>query len=155
MWSNQLQMLKTKNAIREVDLCPAVANLLKAFVADRKSGLVFSNVSGKPLSQTNLARRSLHPILEELGVPKAGFDAMRRFRATWLRRQRAPEDLIRFWLGHANSSITDGYSKLAEDWEYRREVAENVGSGFDVPAALIPMRPRKSRKEVVRPRGRS
>jgi integrase len=39
-------------------------------------------------------------------------------RATWLRKQRAPEDLIQFWLGHAKQSVTDGYSKLAEDVEF-------------------------------------
>jgi len=49
---------------------------------------------------------------------------MRRFRTTWLRKQRAPEDLIKFWLGHAKESVTDGYSKLADDVEFRAEVAE-------------------------------
>ena len=83
-----------------------------------RSGLIFTNRNGKPLSQTNVVRRSLHPILKELGVEKTGFHAMRRFRATWLRKQRAPEDLIRFWLGHAEQSVTDGYSKLAEDVEF-------------------------------------
>jgi hypothetical protein len=64
---------------------------------------------------------------------------MRRFRTTWLRKQRAPEDLIKFWLGHAKQSVTDGYSKLAEDLEFRREVVEKVGTGFAVPAPMIPM----------------
>jgi hypothetical protein len=72
---------------------------------------------------------------------------MRRFRATWLRKQRAPEDLIQFWLGHAKQSVTDGYSKLAEDVEFRAQVAETVGAGFVVPSAVRPMRPRK--KEEV------
>jgi hypothetical protein len=63
-------------------------------------------------------------------------------RATWLRKQRAPEDLIRFWLGHAKGSITDGYSKLSDDLEFRTEVAEKVGVGFAVPAyELVPVRP--------------
>ena len=75
-------------------------------------------------SQTNLLRRSLHPILAELKLEKAGLHAMRRFRTTWLRKQRAPEDLIKFWLGHAKESVTDGYSKLADDVEFRAEVAE-------------------------------
>ena len=33
-------------------------------------------------------------------------------RTTLLRKNRAPEDLIRFWLGHADETVTDGYSKL-------------------------------------------
>jgi len=125
-----LEFSKTKNAYRQVDVCDDLANLLKDFVKGRQPGLLFVNKLGEPLSQTNLARRSLHPILSSLGVEKAGFHAMRRFRATWLRKQRAPEDLIRFWLGHAKGSITDGYSKLADDLEFRTELAEKVGVGF-------------------------
>jgi integrase len=76
----------------------------------------------------------LHPALKQLGQPKAGFHAFRRFRTTWLRKNRAPEDLIRFWLGHADQTVTDGYSKLREDVEYRREVAEKIGLGFEISA---------------------
>jgi integrase len=86
----------------------------------------------------------LHPILKELGAGQVGFHAMRRFGTTWLRKQRAPEDLVRFWLGHAKQSVTDGYSKLDEDTEFRRDVEEKVGTGFDVPASMRPMRPKIS-----------
>jgi len=148
-WEGEIQTPKTKNAYRQVDLCSSLAALLKAFVGDRHSGLVFANRLGKPLSQTNVVRRSLHPILKDLGVEKTGFHAMRRFRTTWLRKQRAPEDLIKYWLGHAKQSVTDGYSKLAEDVEFRLEVAEKTGTGFDVPASMRPMRPRKSEETRV------
>jgi integrase len=127
-----------------------LANLLKAFIGDRQSGLVFTNAVGKPMSQTKVLRRSLHPILKEIKVEKAGFHAMRRFRTTWLRKQRAPEDLIKFWLGHAKQSQTDGYSMLAQDAEFRSEVAEKLGTGFEVPASMTPMTPRKRRKSKAR-----
>jgi integrase len=148
-WNGKMQSPKTKNAYRQVDLCPALANLFNGFIGDRISGLVFRNQSGRPLSQTNLVRRSLHPILEEIKVEKTGFHAMRRFRTTWLRKQRAPEDLIQYWLGHAEQSVTDGYSKLAEDVEFRGQVVETVGTGFVVPKAVRPMRPRKKKEEVA------
>lgn len=152
-WGGEIQTPKTKNAYRQVDLYPALADLLQAFVKDRRSGLLFANKAGRPLSQTNLLRRSLHPVLTELGVEKAGFHAMRRFRTTWLRKQRAPEDLIKFWLGHAKQSVTDGYSKLADDVEFRKQVAEEIGTGFVVPAyeeePLRPMRRRKSEERTV------
>lgn len=152
-WEGGLQAPKTKNAYRQVDLCPELASLLKAFIGDRKSGLLFANREGKPLSQTNILRRSLHPILAELGTPIAGFHAMRRFRATWLRKQRAPEDLIKFWLGHAKQSVTDEYSQLHRDMEFRKEVAEKTGTGFEVPpgvvGSMIPMIPRISEQRRV------
>jgi integrase len=143
-WEGDVQAPKTKNAYRQVDVSNELVKLLQAFVAVRRSGLVFQNRAGKPLSQTNLLRRSLHPILAELKVEKAGFHAMRRYRATWLRKQRAPEDLIRYWLGHAKESITDGYSKLAEDLEFRLDVAEKIGVGFVLAKSMRPMRPKKA-----------
>jgi len=147
-WQKSIQTPKTKSAYRQIDVCPELAKLLKQFIGDRQSGLIFANGAGRLLSQTNVVRRSLHPILEELGVEKTGFHAMRRFRTTWLRKQRTPEDLIRFWLGHAQSSVTDGYSKVADDIEYRREVAEKIGTGFTVPSSMRPMVPRIRKKEV-------
>lgn len=72
---------------------PALAEPLKVFLGEQNSGLVFSNRAGTPLSQTNITLRSLHPILKEIKAEKTGFHAMRRFRAIWLRKQRAPEDL--------------------------------------------------------------
>jgi integrase len=148
-WEGEIQTPKTKNAYRQVDLCSTLSALLRAFVGERRSGLLFLNRSGKPLFQSNVLRRSLHPILEELKVEKTGFHAMRRFRTTWLRKQRAPEDLIKFWLGHAKQSVTDGYSKLAEDVEFRTDVAEKLGTGFDVPAPMIPMVPKISRERTA------
>jgi integrase len=126
--------LKTDAGRREVDLCPILAAMLKDFVGERTSGFLFHNRKGNYLSQTNLLRRGLHPALEKLGQPKAGFHAFRRFRTTWLRKNRTPEDLIRFWLGHADETVTDGYSKLAEDVEYRKQVAAEVGPGFEISA---------------------
>jgi integrase len=124
--------LKTEGGRRDVDLCPALAEMLKEYVGKRTSGFLFHNKNGNSFSQTNLLRRGLHPALKKLGQPKAGFHAFRRFRTTWLRKNRTPEDLIRFWLGHADESVTDGYSKLREDVEYRREVADKIGLGFEI-----------------------
>jgi len=45
-------------------------------------------------------------ILEEMGREKCGFHAFRRYRVTHLRTQRVPEDLLRFWIGHADGSVT-------------------------------------------------
>jgi integrase len=124
--------LKTEGGRRDVDLCPALAEMLKKYVGERTSGFLFRNKNGNSFSQTNLLRRGLHPALKKLGQPKAGFHAFRRFRTTWLRKNRTPEDLIRFWLGHADESVTDGYSKLREDVEYRREVVDKIGLGFEI-----------------------
>jgi integrase len=108
-------------------------------------GLGHQHRWGNFVSQTNLLRRGLHPPLQRLGQPKAGFHAFRRFRTTWLRKNRTPEHLIRFWLGHADETVTDGYSKLREDVEYRKEVAAEVGLGFEISGqkpVVVPNVPR-------------
>ena len=89
------------------------------------------------LSQSNILRRQLHPLLKELGLNECGFHAFRRFRTTHLRKQRTPEGLVQFWLGHAGKTITDGYDRVREDVVYRKEVAAAVGTGFTVPTVVV------------------
>jgi integrase len=140
-----VQKPKTKNAYRQVDLCTPLAGLLKSLVGNRQSGFVFANHAGHPLSQTNVLRRSLHPILKELGVNRTGFHAFRRFRNTFLRNYTAcPDGLRRFWLGWGDEGMSGHYDKICEDSAFRREVAEKVAVGFAVPASMSPMSPRKS-----------
>src|ERR1700756_2740927 len=108
-----------------------------------KSDLLVQSKSGKPLQQSIILRRTLHPILENFNEPKCGCHAFRRFRVTHLRKNGVPEDLIHFWAGHAGKSVTDDYSKLKDDLGFRKEVAIRVGLGFELP----------SKKHVVGPNG--
>ena len=149
-WNGDIQpFLKSNNGLREIDLHPSISAMLKAFVGDRTSGLLLCSKSGNPLLQSNVLRLSLHPLLEKLKQPKSGAHAFRRFRATWLRKQCAPEDLIRFWLGHANKSVTDDYSKLKEDVAFRKKVAEQVGIGFELPASDTLVAPNCTQSELL------
>jgi len=134
--SDVQDFLKTKNGKRLVDVDPEVGKLLSEFISGRK-GLVFATRTGKPLSQSNILKRWLHPLLEELGIPACGAHAFRRFRTTHLRKQRAPEGLVQFWLGHAGKSTTDSYDRVREDVEYRKEVARSAGLGFTIPAVVV------------------
>jgi len=64
------------------------------------------------------------------------------------RRIARRETLERFWLGHANETVTDDYSRLKkEDVTFRKEVAEKVGIGFELPtqsSVVAPNAPKKS-----------
>jgi hypothetical protein len=71
--------------------------------------------------------------LEKLRQPKADFHAFRRYRLTWLRKNRVHADLERFWMGHENEIFGDGYSKMKEDVAFRLEQAEAGGLGFALP----------------------
>jgi integrase len=152
-WRSQLHnFLKTDSGSREVDLCPALATMLKEYLEKRqrtlKSDLLFQSKSGNPLHQSNILRRTLHPILVNFNEPKCGCHAFRRFRVTHLRKNGVPEDLIHFWAGHAGKSVTDDYSKLKDDLEFRKEVATRVGLGFELPSKKAAIGPIGSKIET-------
>lgn len=130
---NLEDFLKTDAGRRDVDLCPVLATYLKNYVGERTSGWLFANKFGRCFWQTNLLRRGLHPVLAKLQQPKAGFHAFRRYRLTWLRKNRVHSDLECFWMGHENETVGDGYSKMKDDRAFRLEQAENMGLGFDLP----------------------
>ena len=96
---------------------------------------------------SNLRNRLLYPILEEAGLNQAGFHAFRSYRVTWLRKNRVQEDLIQYWAGHGDKTVTDGYSQLENDGQYRKMVTESVGIGFVIPP--IVQNVQKSEKEEV------
>jgi integrase len=69
--------------------------------------------------------------LKSLGI--CGFHTFRRYRITRLRELGTPEDIVRYWAGHAGGGITDRYSKLAENKELRKQWAVRAGLGFELP----------------------
>jgi integrase len=127
---------KTKNAYRVIDLDPNVAALLKTYIGKRTTGYIFCSSRAFPMSQSNLLRRELHPVLASLGIPMRGFHSFRRYRNTFLRQSRCPEGLLKFWLGHSDKSLSDTYDRSAEDVQFRRDVATSMGVGFVLPATI-------------------
>jgi integrase len=89
--------LKTDAGFREVDLCTAVGEYLRAFIK-RKDGLLFQTRNSTPYLHHSLEQRWLTPRLETMGVDEKGmgFHAFRRFRKTWLRGKRVQEDINNF-----------------------------------------------------------
>lgn len=135
--------LKTEAGLRDVDLHPDAARILRNFIGSRKSGFLFQTANGTMLDPGNIDRDSLSPILEEMGRNEPGtrFNVFRRFREAVLQRSEARQILIDYWMGHSNPSMGDRYGKqLVEDLEYRQEQAKKVGLGFDLPPSLIGLR---------------
>jgi integrase len=149
VWEGETQEPKTASAVRDVDLCPALAAVLSAFIGGRTTGFLFQNSAGKPLAQSNVLRRNLHPVLKALGVPKSGFHSFRRFRATHLSESRVPESLRKFWMGLSETNQTEEYVKLFDEVVYRQEVAVSTGPGFEVSSERVSI-VRNVRKKSVR-----
>src|ERR1039457_1470107 len=110
-----------------------------------------------PLGSSCILRRHLHPALKQLGfinpftgTHKAGHHAFRRFRNTHLRnRTECPEGLRKFWMGHADESMSDLYDKIKEDVEFRRKWAEKCGFGFKLPS-VVPNVPKMEEKDEAK-----
>jgi integrase len=147
VWGGKVQDPKTPNARRTIDLPPDIAELLKQFLADRTAGFIFETSGGKPLTQTNLLKRELHPILATLEIPRRGFHSFRRFRNTHLRNSICPDGLLKFWMGHASKDMSDRYDRVRDDVVFRKEVALRMDTGFEVPKTLTP-KPVKKKKGV-------
>jgi integrase len=102
----------------------------------KKTGYIFQTKGRKPVTQANVLKRELHPLLATVGIGKRGFHSFRRFRNTHLRQSRCPAGIQKFWMGHAGESMTDTYDRSAEDLQYRKDVAVSIGTGFEVPKML-------------------
>jgi hypothetical protein len=129
--------LKTQNGERDIDLCTSLAKALREFIGVRKSGLVFQTSTGSQLLQANTLQDSLHPILKELEHIKGGFNIFRRFRITLLGKSDCPDALKHFWSGHAHRHVSERYTKLLREREFRLNWAEKIGLGFELPEAKV------------------
>jgi integrase len=121
-----------QKTIREIDIDPGLADLLRQHVGDKKAGRVFEARNGSPISGGNILKRVLHPLLKRVGIPRAGLHAFRHSRVTMLRKRGTPEDLQKQWIGHSSLRTTDRYSHTHEELEYRRLAASKAGLNLDV-----------------------
>jgi len=132
-WGN-FQPPKTEAGNRDVDLHPALAAMLRSYIADRRAGFLFESSDGTMLWPGVVYRDGLEPILKKMGRERVRFHAFRRFREATLQRSEVRQILIDFWMGHENSDMSSRYGKqLTEDVEFRQHWAQRVGLGFDLP----------------------
>ncbi len=122
VWNRQEQWPKTPAAVRSVDLDQRLNELLKKF-ADERTGFLFVSNAGGMLSVSTLRSR-----LQKLGI--SGFHCFRRYCISRLRENGTPEDIIRYWAGHAGAGITDRYSKLGENIESSKAVGHASRTWF-------------------------
>ena len=144
VWGGDVQAPKTQNSYRTVDLHPDVADLLRQFIGNRSSGFIFQTSTGQPVTQTNILKRELHPLLATLEISKRGFHCFRRFRNTFLRQAHCPDGILKFWMGHSGRDMSDLYDRSREDLQYRKDVAKAMGFGFELPKTLSAKRSKAS-----------
>ena len=130
LWNGREIAPKTRKGTREIDIDPGLADMLRQFVGDRKSGRVFQAQNGSPISGDNILKRVLYPLLKRLGIQKAGLHAFRHSRVTMLRKNGTPGYLQKQWIGHSSLRTTDRYSHTNQELEYRRLAASKSRTEF-------------------------
>jgi integrase len=134
--SGVTDVLKTPAACRDTDLHSSLAKMLDDFIGERKSGFLIQTENGTMLSPENFFRDGLESVLKKMGRTGVRFHAFRRFREATLQKSEARQLLIDYWMGHENDEMSTRYGKqLLEDVKYRKEWAEKVGLGFDLPTS--------------------
>ena len=69
--------------------------------------------------------------LSSLGAVTLGSSAIREVIA-----EIVPSDIERFWLGHANRTVGDYYSMLKKNVTFRKQIADKIGVGFELPESI-------------------
>lgn len=131
--------LKTDAAYRDIDLHSSLAKMLSDFIGDRKEGFLFETRTGNMLSPESFYRNGLKTIFKQMGRTRVRFNAFRRFRESVLLKSECRQILIDYWMGHENPDMSTRYGKqVVEDIGYRKEWAEKVGLGFELPQTSKP-----------------
>jgi integrase len=124
VWQGQEVTVKTKQGYRVVNIEPALVEMLKQHLGDRKAGRVFQTRRGTPFSKDNV-RRKLQSILRTLGLKKGGLHAFRHGRVSILQTNGVPGDLVKEWVGHSSLRTTSRYTHFRDD--YRQRLATKLG----------------------------
>jgi integrase len=84
----------------------------------RDYGLVFTVPGGAPISQSNLRKRDLQPLMDKAGVSTIRFHELRHSHATLLLKNGVHPKIVSERLGHASISTTlDIYSHVLPDMQ--------------------------------------
>jgi integrase len=110
---------KTASARRQITLSQIALDVLKQHRVrqnkerlalgsawDTSLDLVFPNQLGRPISSTNLVKRSFHPFLKKAGLPDIRFHDLRHTCATLLLRANVNVKIVSEMLGHSDIGVT-------------------------------------------------
>jgi integrase len=109
---------KTRSANRIVDLHPSIVDILVRHAVTRKDGKLFDVTVDE-------VRRAFERL-------KLKSHDLRHFRYTHLQLNAVPQAILNYWIGHSMPGMAGIYGHLAEIKDTRKEIANNIGIGFNL-----------------------
>lgn len=125
VWRGLEVTTKTKKGYRDVFIDSGTAQMLKAYLGDRKTGRVFQTKTGTALENHNIVRQVLKPICKRLGIEPGGMHAWRHGRVSHLQANNVPGDFTKNQVGHSSLRTTSGYTHFTE--AFIRDTVERLG----------------------------
>ena len=110
-------------------MAEALHALLKDFLATwaaNREGFLFFNRNGRPYAANKVVEYGLWPVLDKLGIERAGMHAFRHGRASLLMDVGANPTVIKTQMRHSDARITLGiYGHVIGDSQ--RDAVDKVG----------------------------
>jgi integrase len=125
LWRGNLQIPKTKSAVRKVDISGSLLHELKRWrlacpVSD--DNLVFPSFQGCRVNHENVMNRHFHPLLKRAGVRRVSFHSLRHSNASLRIVSGQNIKYLSTQLGHSSIKITlDTYGHLFKDAEFTKQ----------------------------------
>jgi integrase len=101
---------KTSAGHRDFAMSPQLAEHLRAFLGDKKQGLLFVSRTGRPWRESKVVEKRLNPLLRKLGIKQKGLalNGFRHFNATEMDSKNVPVKTRQTRLGHDDPRMTLG-----------------------------------------------
>jgi len=146
VWHGGIQSPKTENAVRAFALSSRLAMHIRSFLLNWRPngrGLLFATRKETPWDANLIVKRKLHPVLEKLGIRRAGLHAFRHANATVMDRLGVPLKVRQVRLGHSDPKLTLGvYTHVASEDD--SQIATQLGDLFG--GILDPNGPKSEKK---------
>ena len=122
---------KTSASVRAIPLPDMAVQLLCAWRSRTRrtapDDLIFSTVSGKPISPKNVLRTWVWPACQSAGLPRATWLTFRRTYSSWAHDKGVPPKVVAAIMGHSKVDTTlNVYTQVLDG--AARDAATRVGS---------------------------
>lgn len=131
-WRGKITTVKSKTSCRDLPIPEPLYKLLVEYrdqwVAN-DLGLLFANAKGQPITSCYVRRDVLHPLRENLGIPRGAFHAFRHGVATAM-----------FSLGGANAKVVQdqlGHAHIQTTMRYTHSISDDQRRAVERTAAAI------------------